>query len=338
MQVREIKKNSPTATNIEGALHVDRYLTDFSVMFVQDANKFLAQMASSVIPVLKQTDLYVVYDRGYFWRDEALPRPLGGRPAQVGYKIGSQAYSAVEYGLEHVVDDRQRANADQPIRLDQNATILLTQKNLIKQDRVWCAKFFTSGVWSTQVEGVASTPGNNQFLQFNDAASEPIEVIDEWKDQIARKTGFMPNVLILGAAVKRVLRTHPDIADRIKYTQVGIAEEDILAVLFNVQKVVTARAVYNSADEGAVDNFQYIADEKSMLLAYIDPNPGIDSPTAIALFAWTGLIPGETNAIGGVIERGRDDRAHSDYFQGRMAWDMQQVSADLAVYFNDAVI
>ncbi len=330
-------KNSPSATNIEGTLHVDRYLTNFSVKFVQNAKNFVSVRCSSLIPVLKQTDIYVSYDRGYFWRDESTPRPLGGRPVQVGYKIGQGTYSAVEYGLEHVVDDRQRANADDPIRLDENATTLLTQKNMIKSDRVWSQKFFQSGVWTTQIEGVGSTPGANQFLQFNDPASEPIETIDTYKDLIARKTGFMPNTLVLGAGVKRTLRTHPDIADRIKYTQVGIADDDILATLFEVDNVVVARAVYNAAVEGATDDFEFIADEKAMLLAYIEPNPGLDSPTAIATFAWTGLIPGSTNQLGGVMERGRDDRAHSDYFQGRMAWDQAQVAADLAVFFNDVI-
>ena len=74
-----------------------------------------------------------------------------------------------------------------------------------------------------------------------------------------------------------------------------------------------------------------------MWLGFIEPNPGLDSPTAIATFAWTGLIPGVTNTLGGVIERGRDDRAHSDYFQGRMAWDMQIIAADLGVFFSAAV-
>lgn len=333
----DIAKNSPTATNIEGAIHVDRYLTNFSVMFVQDSTNFVANRATSPVPVVKQTDLYVTYDRGYFWRDEAVPRPLGGRPAQVGYKVGQGSYTCVEYALEHVVDDRQRQNADEPIRLDENATILLTQKNMIKQDRVWCQRFFAPGKWTTEYTGSTSTPGNNQFLNFNDPASTPIEVIDAAKDDIMRATGFRPNVLVLGSAVKRVLRSHPDISDRIKYTQRGVADDAILASLFEVDQVVVARSVYNSAQEGASDAFEFIADEESMLLLYIDPNPTIDSPTAIAMFNWTGLLPGTTNNLGGVIQRGRDSRAYSDYFHGRMAWDMRQVSADLGVFFNKAV-
>ena len=151
------------------------------------------------------------------------------------------------------------------------------------------------------------------------------------------KTGFMPNTLVLGAKVKRNLRSHPDIADRIKYTQTGIADEDVLSKLFEIDSVFTARSIYNAAAEGAADNFTYIADDSAMWLGYIETNPGLDSPTAIANFAWTGLIPGVANTIGGVIERGRDDRAHSDYFQGRMAWDLEQVSPDLGVFFHGAV-
>lgn len=327
----------PQATNIQGDLHVDRYLTNFSVQYVQDAKNFLSQRAASVIPVNKSTDKYIVYDRGFFWRDEAKVRGLGQRPVQVGYKFNSANYSCEEWGLEHVVDDRQRANADDPIRLDENASRLLTDKHMIRADRTWAQNYFGTGNWSTEKSGVASSPGADQFLQFNDANSDPIGTIDEAKDDMHELTGKMPNTLVLGAGVRRTLRSHPDIADRIKYTQVGIADEDILAQLFEVDNVVVARSIYNAAMEGATDDFTYIVDKTAMWLGYIEPNPGLDSPTAIAYWAWTGLIPGQTNAIGGVIERGRDDRAHSDYFQGRMAWGLTQVAEDLGVFFLDTI-
>lgn len=324
--------------NIQGTLHVDRYLTTYSVQFVQDRRVFIAQRAASVVPVMKQTDSYVTYDRGYFWRDEAAPRPLGGRPVQVGYKVGSDNYNATEWALEHVVDDRQRANVDDPIRLDENATTLLTQKHMIKQDRVWVAQFFKTGVWTTDVVGINSTPtAGSTILKWNNANSTPIEDIDYTKDLVNQATGFMPNTLVLGAGVKRTLRSHPDIADRIKYTQTGIADEDVLGKLFEIPNVLVARSVYNSAAEGESNNFTYIVDQKSAWLGYIEPNPGLDSPTAIANFAWVGLIPGVANTIGGVVERGRDDRAHSDYFQARMAWALKQVSADLGLFFSNAI-
>lgn len=327
----------PSGSNIEGTLHVDRYLTNFSLRFAVEARNYIAQRASSVIPVQKASDKYVVYPRGYFWRDEAAPRPLGGRPRQVSYKVDEGSYSAQEYALEHTVDDRQYANTDDPINLDENATILLTGKNLIKQDRVWAQNFFATGKWTKEVVGVVSTPiEGTSVLNFNDAASDPIGDIDFYKDFMHERTGYLPNTLVLGANVKRRLRSHPDIADRIKYTRTGIADEDVLGALFEIPNVIVARGVFNAADEGATDNFQYIVNKDSMWLGYIEPNPGLDRPTAIAMFAWTGLLPG-TNAIGGVIERGRDERSHSNWFQGRMAWDLKLVSQDLGIWFNDIV-
>lgn len=334
----EIVKNSPNAQNILGAIHIDRYLTNFSQMYVQDSAGFIAQQAASVIPVLKQTDIYLEYDRGYFWRDDAEPRPLGGRPVQTSYKIITGTYSAIEWALEHVIDDRQRANADDNIRLDENASKLLTGKQMIRADRIWVQKFFKPGVWTTNFTGVVSSPsGSTQFLQFNDGNSQPIEVIDAAKDYIHQITGYMPNVGVFGSSVKRILRTHPDIADRIKYTQIGIADEQLLANLFELDRVVIARAIYNAGEEGAANDFQLIADRNSFWLGYIDLAAGLDSATAIANFAWTGLIPGETNAMGGVMERGRDNRAHSDYFQSRMAWDLKMVSPDLGAFFQNVV-
>lgn len=321
--------------NIEGTIHVDRYLTGFSVQFVQDRNNFISQRAATVVSVLKQTDKFVVYPRGYFWRDEAAPRPLGGRPRQIGYKVDEGSYSATEYALEHVVDDRQYANVDDPINLEENATRLLTGKMMIKQERLWAQGFFATGKWTKEVVGVVSTPiEGTSILRWSDAASDPIGDIDYYKDYMHGQTGFMPNTLVLGAGVKRTLRSHPDIADRIKYTQVGIADEGVMASLFEIPNVMVARGIYNSGDEGAADSFQYIIGTNSFWMGYIEPTPSLDSPTAIANFAWTGLLPGATNAIGGVMERGRDDRAHSNWFQNRMAFDLKQVSADLGIFFS----
>lgn len=325
------------ATPTASELHVDRYLTNFSLAFTQDESNFVAGAASSVIPVNKASDLFVQYNRGDFWRDEATPRPLGGRPRQVEFRTTTDSYIAEEYGLEHTIDDRQRANADEPIRLEESGIRMLTEKHLIKRDRVWATKFFKTGVWTVDQTGVSSGPTGPQFLQFDQAASDPILVIDTEKDAMTQLTGKRPNILVMGPAVFRTLRTHAAIQEVIKYTQRGIATPELLASLFEVDRVVIPRSIYNAADEGAADDFQWIVDDKAMWLGYLDPNPTVESVTAIATFAWTGLIPGATNAIGGVVERGRDDRAHSDFFQMRMAWDMKRVSADLGKFFAATV-
>lgn len=331
----------PNNSGVQGTTHVDRYLTNFSERYIQDDRKFIAMRASTNVPVLKQSDLFQRYPRGYFLRDDAQPRPLGGRPVQTGYKIDQDTYLATEYALEHPIDDRLRANTDDQVNLDENGTSLLTGKMLIKADRIWATKFFTTGKWSQEFAGVASGPSTDEFLRFDQAGSDPIGVIDLYKDVMAQSTGFEPNTIVLGANVKRKLRLNDDIVDRIKYTQTGVVSEALLAALFEVDNVMTAKAIYNAADETTADDggedFQWIVDADAMWMGYIAPTAGLNSPTAIAHFGWNGLIPGQGNDFGGVITRGRDDRAYTDWIHSRMAFDIKQVSSDLGMFFTNVV-
>lgn len=318
--------------DILGEIRIDTYLTNFSEQYRQSRENFIATGCATPVPVMNESDKYVVYPRGYWLRDEAKVRPLGGRPEQVSYRVESGQYLAEEWALEHTIDDRQRRNAAAPFDLDVNGTRLLEGKMLIREDRIWVSEFFTTGLWTF------GAVGGVDFTPFNDQASEPIAFIDEQKDLMAEQTGFMPNTLVLGVNVARALRSNADIVERIKYTQRGIVSLDMMASMFEVDRVRVARSVYNTAAEGADDSnldITWIADPNAMWLGYIEPTPAMDSPTAIARFGWTGLIPG-ANEAGGVVNRGRDDRAWTDWIQNHNAFAYKAVSVDLGGFYTNA--
>lgn len=328
---------------ISGDANPDLYLTNYSYALQQDDANFVAGAASSRIPVTQEAGKFNVYPPGYFWRDEAQVRPLGGRPVQVTYGVKEDTYSAEEWALEHVIDDRTRANSRMQGRLDENATRLLTGKQMIRADRIWATSFFKAGVWGMQVEGNAAPDTDDEFLFWNDDASTPISDVEGWKDRIRAATGMEPNVMVLGANVRSRLKNHPDFIDRTKYTSSAAIDNSVMQALFEIPTIRTARALYNAAAErmptdndGGTD-LRYIVDANSVWLGYIDPTPSLDSPTAIAYFAWDSLVPGQTNDMGGVMSRGRDGRAYSDYFHSRQAFGMKKVSDDLAVFIHNAV-
>ena len=327
-QPREARKVS----DIMGEVSVDNYLTNFSVMVRNDAMQYVSGQASTSVPVMQESDKYVIYPRGYFLRDEAEVRPLGGRPAQVGMKFENAQYLAEEWALEISIDDRQRRNTDSPINLDENAVRTLELKQLIREDRIWTSQFFTTGVWTNE------EIGGTDFTPFQDASSTPIDVVEGQKIEMARLTGFMPNTLVMGANVFKELKSNPDILDRIKYTQRGTVTTDLLAALFDVDRVVVPMGIYNAAPEGATDDFEFIHNENAMWMGFIDGSGGLNTPTAIARFGWTGLISGATSNTGGVITRGRDDRAYSDWIHSRNAFDLKLVAADLGLFISNAVI
>jgi hypothetical protein len=325
---------------------LDTYLTGYSLRFAQSAANFIANRVFPVVPVQLQSALYMTFPRGYFWRDQMEPRPLGGRPPRADYKTGQAGYFAIEYGLEHAVDDRTRANVVGPLVLDEQATTILTQASLIKRDRFWASKYFKTGVWAFDYEGVAAAPTAGQFLQFNQAGSDPIALLDGIRDLMALQTGQTPNKLVLGVDVYRVLKNHAAFIERIKYSQKAVVTTDLMAQFFEVEEVLVARSIYNAKDETNVVgapgtegglSMQWIVDSKSMLLIYAPANVGLNMPTAGLTFAWTNLIAGAGNANGGVIERYREGPNHSDIFQIRDAWDQGIVASDLGVFFHNAV-
>lgn len=318
--------------------HIDRWLTDLSVAYIQSAENFVAAKVFPAVPVLKQSDKYATYPKGYFFRDEMGPRPLGGRANRAGYTIGSGTYSCQEDALSHPIDDRVRANTDAPLGPDEAGQRLLSGQAMIHLDRLWAFDYFKTGVWAqTDQTGVASAPTGPQFLQFDQSGSKPIQTIRARASVMAGTTGYRPNKLVLGNDVYDALCEHADIIDRIKYTQRGVATRELLAELFHVDEVLVAQGVQNTAKEGQTDAVSWLVNAKAMLLVYAPPAPSLLTPSAGYTFAWTGLIPGVTNAMGGVIARYREEQEHSDILEIRTAFDTGVVASDLGQFFAAAV-
>ena len=333
MSITKVQKDQPGP----GDLHIDRYLTNLSVGWSQDADKFVAPHVFPIVPVQKQSDKFVIWDKGFFFRDEFAPRPLGGRPPKAGAHKSDGSYFCEEEGLETSIDDRTRANADQPLDPDKAAGELLTGQAMIHLDRMWATSYFKAGVWAHNLEGVTSGVGAGEFLQLDQDGSNPMKLVRQQRTTLGRTTGRWPNVLVLGADAYDVVVEHPEVLERIKYTQKGVLTRELLAEMFEVDKVLVAGGVENSAAEGATDDIDFILDSKSMLLCYAAPSPAINQPSAGYVFAWVGLIPGVANSFGGVIERGREDLAHSDILQIRTAFDAQTVATELGVFFEGVV-
>ena len=70
------------------------------------------------------------------------------------------------------------------------------------------------------------------------------------------------------------LLDHPDILERIKYTQRGIITADILAAVFEVDKYIIGKALYDSTQEGVAESLAYVWG-KSVALIYSEPSPGL---------------------------------------------------------------
>lgn len=322
-----------------GDVHVNKPLTNISIAFMQEARNFVSDTVFPNIPVPNVSDRYYTYDRGYFNRDEMQERAPGTESAGSGYAVdNTPTYYCKVYAFHHDVPDQVRSNADSPVQPDRDATQLVSQKALIKREKLWVARYFQPALWTFDVDGVAGVPGAGQVLQWSDANSTPIEDIAAAMDAVLEETGFLPNKLIVGRQVWTALKNHPDIIDRVKYGQTpgGTAKISLqaLADLFEVEQIVVMNAIENTSKEGAANNHAFIGGKKA-LLVYAAPSPGLQVPTAGYTFSWSGFLG--AGAMGGRIKKFRMEELESDRVEIQMAFDQKLVSADLGYFFDTIV-
>jgi hypothetical protein len=318
-----------------GDVHVNRPLTNISIAYLQGQTRFVSAEVFPVVPVQKQSDRYFVYDKGDLMRDEAKPRAPGTESAGMDYDIdNTPTYSCTKYALHKDVDDDTAANADAPLRPEQDAAEILTDKLLIKRDATFVANYFVTGVWDTDWDGVTGVPGANEFLQWQETGSDPIADIDNAKEAVSALTGFDPNVIVMGKAVFNAVKNHTAVIDRIKYTQRGIVTEEILAALFGVQKVVVPGAVSNTAAKGATDVIARLFG-KHVLVAYRPERPAIMKPSAGYCFSWAGLYGAGNEGLR--TKRFRMEHLNSMRIENEFAWDLKVVATDCAAFLEDAI-
>ena len=317
--------------------HIDRALTNISVSYLQDASAFIADKVFPIVPVKRQSDVFYQYNKGDFMRDEAQVRGAATESAGGDYGVEAQEpYYCRKHAFHKDVSPEERANYDEPLDADKDATDFVTQKMLIRREMQWASKYFKTGLWGTEITGVADTPSTNQTMKWSAATSNPIKDVTEAGVKMAGETGYKPNTLVLSPYAFNALKNHDDILDRIKYTQKGIVTADLLATLFEVENVYVAWSVVNSAAKGADAAVDFIMG-KHALLCYSNPRPALRKPSAGYTFAWTGLEG--AGAYGNRIVRLPMDLLGlgTERIEGEMAFDQKVICKDLGVFFKDIV-
>jgi hypothetical protein len=328
----------PAFNNGRNDIHYDQFLTDTSLGFERTNPGSVAYRAATSIPVLFQTGKFMIYNRGDWFRDQVKTRPLGGEVELVTYGTSDGTYNCQEYGLGHRIDDRERANNSKRLVLDQNGRDLLMRQHSIRRDRFFAVQAMATGVWGLDITGVSGTPSTNEVKQWNDAASTPYDDIETQRERMFLATGFMPNVLVLGATTYLRLRRHPQLTALAGDNAPNIVMDEALRQYFMVDEILVARSVYNSALEGATDSFSYTVNAKSALLLHRNPlAAGGATRTAIGIFGWEGLHNGAANEDGVVMGWHRIGLAYSDQLNALAAWDMKIMDASLGVFFTTVV-
>jgi hypothetical protein len=324
----------PTPTG--GDIHVNVPLTNLSIAYFQSDMDFIADTVFPPVPVQHISGIYYTYDKGPWLRSSAKKRAPRTESAGTDWTVGQDTYATSVRAVHADIADQDRANQDRPVfDLDRDATNLISRDMRLRRELDWVETYFGTGKWTTTDQtGVNAAPAAQQFLQWDDPASTPIEDIEEQRLLMAQTTGIKPNVLVIGPQVYSIWKNHPQFIERIKYTQKGYITLDLIASLMDLDRIVVPMVATNNAEQGAADDIDFMYG-KSALLAYAAPNPGLMQPSAGYSFEWTGYLGAETR--GTRVSKFRMENLKADRVEIESAYDFKRVSGDLGVFFATAV-
>lgn len=319
------------------SLHVDSLLTNMSVLYSQEKEGFIIDKLLPRLDVKKQSDRYNIWSQADFMRIQVQLTGDTDKAPIAGFRNDTTpTYFAKVYKLKKMITALQRANATSPLNIDRATVNFLTQQLLMKREQIGLNAIFTTGAWTTDINGDA-TPDSSELLHWDDAASTPFEDVRAKATLIKRLTGRRPNKLVVGPLVDDVLREHPDILDKIKYTgQGGFVQNRDLAQAFNVKEYLVSDAIYNAAGEDTAETYTgtHFAGKHALLL-YTTDSPSLDEPSGGYMFSWSPFDKVSNGAA--AIRRWKIEDPIAEWLHGEMAFVPKITAPGAGVFFNGII-
>lgn len=301
-----------------GDIHVDQVLTNISVGYPNE--EFVGHVLAPEVRVRKQSDKYYIHGReGWVLEPGSDVRAPGSVAMEIpGMEVSTDTYFAVEHALSIPVTDEERENADTPFSPDRDGTDLITSKLLLGRELAVKAMATDANNYPTTHKVTLS--GSDQWDEY--ASADPMGDMKAGRNAIHAALFVQPNLTIIPYQVMSALEDHPDFIERIKYSQVGVVSEELIARLFRMPRIVVPGAGTNTAHMGQPESIAYIWGT-DVLMAYVPARAGIKIPAYMYEFVWR--FPGGQTQI---VDRWRENKRVSDVIRVRRRYDHKFIAVD----------
>lgn len=255
----------------QSQVYANQILSNVSIAYSNNENTLIADEIFPTVPVKFRTGIYFVYDKAKFHIVDDLRAP-GQQANVVTYGLSQVTYGPLlDHMLKQRIEDEIREQAVSPLDPDIDATNNVTERMILSKEYDAYAKCISSTHF---------TAANKVTLTATDrwddyANSDPVDDVRVANDTIkAALVGKSPNLMVITYEVFSVLRNHPMILERIKYSQLGIITTELLSAVFGIKKIIVPDAMYNTANEAQTDVMAYLWG-KNVWLFYTTARPGI---------------------------------------------------------------
>lgn len=315
---------APTRSEV----HIDVGLSNVSIKY-RNADWAAEKLAPPLL-VGKDSNKYWVYGQENFDLADDVRAP-GTRGVSIDWTAAPFPYLVVEHAQTHPIPDEVRDDADEPLNMEIDSTEFLTERigRRLEFDTATIATSAASYANSSAVPNVVNLANSAKWSDY--AGSDPLVDVANMKTIVHNASGSDPNVLVLGHKVFIALKNHPKIKEMLKYGGTPGAPAKVtaqgLAELFEVDEVVDAKALYNTAKEGATRSLSYIWGSNAVL-AVRPPAMGIKVLTFMSIFRRKGWRK---------TERWRQDPERSDFIRVSDKYQALSISNVAAGLFQNAI-
>lgn len=304
--------------------YLDQPLNNVSVGYKND--DYFAEKLFPVVPVKKQSGRYWIFGKEKFRQYETIRHAKAEAREIAPWTLANNPYFCDDHSLKDAISDEERANSD-GTDLEVNTTENLTDAILL--DFEIRVKNLVMGPTSL-VPSVALS-GTSQWSDY--VNSDPISAVEAQKTAVKQAVALTPNTLAVSYPVYAVLRQHPRIIDRFKYTQVGVLQADHLKSAFDVDNFWVMGAEYDTATEGQSPALSFVWG-KNALLAYVPPEPRRREVSLGYTFRW---LFGAPDLAGTLVKRYRVENRMADAVEVHRYDDVQLVAPAAGMAFINAV-
>lgn len=246
--------NSPAVNPILSNIAIQYRNTSFI------ADRVLPPVNGGVTNKTGRFQKYTKSDRFNIWDTSLGPK---AEAKEIEWSVTEDTYACKGKALKEFVSDDEVNNAVSPVT-PQSDTVEFLQ-DLMLADR------------EKRVNDLllAGSPGANAAAKWDVAGTAVItDVLNAHKQCFAP-----PNTVIMSYDVFMAIKNNTGILDRVKYSQLGVVTTDLLASLFEVERVLVGNSRYNTAKRGQTPAYSQIWTD-SVYVCYINPRP---SPKALTL-------------------------------------------------------
>ena len=302
---------------------------DINQALIEAPNSETGLIGAEVLPLLPVPAksgqyLKVQLAQADLLNNDSKPRGASSDYARAVRAFGTDTYDTIEYGLEELIDDGFRADADRFFDLEaSSARFLLRQIKLGHEKRVSDILFAGTTPFTTADQSAISAYTNANLSNI-DVAGDIANARTE-----LNKLGYEANTIIMSAPVFERIRRTTKLQNQffgvVSDTKGRLLAEAEIAAALGVERVLVGRAAINSANKNKAYSGGFIVPNTQIIVANVQSGQFTAGGIGRTL-VWSADAPG-----GFVSESYRDEARRSNVLRVRMNTSEKLIDANAAV-------